>query len=66
MAASKSQRLLHLAHIPDLVPSDFFLFGYLNENLTDFNCETRDDLKTAISEMSNEINKEQSTAVFAS
>jgi hypothetical protein len=46
IAASKAQCLPHPAYNPDRAPSDFFLFGHLNEKLLDFKCENRDDLKT--------------------
>jgi hypothetical protein len=53
------------AYSPDLAPSDFFLFGCIKEKLTNFNCETRDNLKDAIVEIFNGIEKETLVAVFA-
>jgi hypothetical protein len=64
--ASKAKRLLHPVYSPDRAPSDFFLFGYLKEKLTAFHCTTRDELKSAIMTISNEIDRETLLAVFNS
>jgi hypothetical protein len=50
--------LPHSVSRPDLAPSDFFLFGYLKEKLTAFHCTTRDELKSAIITIFNEIGRE--------
>jgi hypothetical protein len=56
--------LQHPADSPDLVPNDFFIFGYLKEKLADFDCRSREDLKSAITSIFNEIDKETLVAVF--
>jgi hypothetical protein len=56
----------HLAHSPDLAPSDFFLFGDLKEKLTDFDCRSREDLKSAITPIFNEKDNATVIAVFVS
>jgi hypothetical protein len=61
---SKAERLSHPAYSPDLAPSNFFLFGYLKEKLTDYNCETREQLKEAIIEIFNEIPQDALVSVF--
>jgi hypothetical protein len=40
---SKAKRLPHPVSSPDLAPSDFFLFGYLKDKLTAFDCTTRNE-----------------------
>jgi hypothetical protein len=64
--ASKAERLPHPAYSPDLAKSDFFFFGYLKEKLTDYNCETREQLKEAIIEIFNEIPQDVLVSVFMS
>jgi hypothetical protein len=39
--ASRAESLLHPAYSPDLVPSGFFLFGYIKGKLFDYNWESR-------------------------
>jgi hypothetical protein len=39
---------------------------YLKEKLTDFDCRIREDLKSAITSILNEIDKETLVAVFVS
>jgi hypothetical protein len=50
----------------DLVPSDFFLFGYVREKQTEHVCTTRDELLSAIIKIFGEIGKETLMAVFMS
>jgi hypothetical protein len=64
--ASKAKCLPHPVDIQDLAPSDFFLFGYLKEKLTAFHCTTRDELKSAIITIFNEIDRETLLAIFNS
>jgi hypothetical protein len=54
------------AYSPDFAPSDFFLFGYLKEKLTDLDCRSREDLKNAITSIFTKIDKEILVAVFVS
>jgi hypothetical protein len=58
--------LPHPAYSPDLAPSDFFLFGYIKEKLTDCNCSTREELIGAIIQIFNEIGQEVLLSVFTS
>jgi hypothetical protein len=58
--------LQHPADSPDRAPSDFFLFGYLKEKLIDFDCRSQEDLKSAITSIFTEIDKETLVAVFLS
>jgi hypothetical protein len=62
----KSERLPHLVYRPDLAPSDFFLFGYLKDKLTAFHCTTRDELKSVIITIFNEIDRDSLLALFNS
>jgi transposase len=64
LEATKAKRMPHPAYSPDLAPSDFFLFGYVKGKLTDYQCETRDELKAAISEIFGGIGKETLHRVF--
>jgi hypothetical protein len=66
LEAHQATRLRHSAYSRDLAPSDFFLFGYLKEKLTDFDYRSREDLKSAITSIFNEIDKENLVAVFVS
>jgi hypothetical protein len=63
--AYRATRLQHPANSPDLAPSDFF-FGYLKEKLTDFDCRSREDMKSAITSIFNEIDKETLVPVVVS
>jgi hypothetical protein len=58
--------LLHLAYSPDLAPSDFFLFGYIKGKLADFNCESREDLLNAMTEICTGVNQEVLPNIFES
>jgi histone-lysine N-methyltransferase SETMAR len=62
----RARRLQHPPHSPDLAPSAFFLFEYLKDKLTDFDSRNREDLKSAITSIFNEIDKESLVAVFLS
>jgi hypothetical protein len=57
--ASKAKHLSNPVYSPDLAPSDFFLFGHLKEKLTAFHCTARDELKSAITTIFNEIDREK-------
>jgi hypothetical protein len=58
--------LPHPPYSPDLAPSDFFLFGYIKEKLTDYDYRTREELKSAIIEICNEISDDVLINVFHS
>jgi hypothetical protein len=64
--ASRAERLLHLASSPDLAPSNFFLFGDIREKLFDYNCESREDLLNAITEIFIGIGHGMLLSVFGS
>jgi hypothetical protein len=66
LEAHRVTRLQHPPYSPDLSPSDFFLFGYLKERLTDFDRKSLEDLKYAITSLFNETNKETLVAIFLS
>jgi hypothetical protein len=54
------------AYRPDHAASDFLLFGNLKEKLIDFDCRSREDIKSAITLIFTEIDKETVTAFFLS
>jgi hypothetical protein len=66
LEAKRNTRLQHPVYSPDLAPSGFFLFVSLKEKLTDFDCRSREDLKSATTSIFNEIGKETLVAVFVS
>jgi histone-lysine N-methyltransferase SETMAR len=53
--SARAERLPHPPYSPGLAPSDFFFFGYIKEELTDYDCRTREELKSAIIEIFNQI-----------
>jgi hypothetical protein len=66
LGSYRATRLQHQAYSPGLAPSDFFLFGYLKEKLIDFNCRSPEDLKSVITSIFTEIDKETLIAIFLS
>jgi hypothetical protein len=64
--ASEANRLPNPVYSPDLAPRDFFLFGSLKEKLTTFHCTARDELKSVVITIFNEIDRETVRAVFTS
>jgi hypothetical protein len=64
LEATKAQWLFHSPYSPDRAPSDFFLFGFIKAKLLDSQCNTRDELKTAITAVFNRIGKETLMSVF--
>jgi hypothetical protein len=60
--ALKAKRLPHLV----LAPSDFFLLGYLKGKLSDYNCESREDLLNAITAIFTGVGQEVLLSVFES
>jgi hypothetical protein len=56
--ASRAECLPHPAYNQGLAANDFFLFGYLKGNLSDDNCERREDLLSAITEIFTGIDQE--------
>jgi hypothetical protein len=66
LEAQRVRRLQHPADRPDFAPSNCFLFGYLKEKQADFDYRSREDQKSAITSIFNEIDKETLVAVFVS
>jgi hypothetical protein len=54
-SGARAERLPHPPYSSGLAPSDFFLFGYIKEELIDYDCRTREELKSAIIEIFDEI-----------
>jgi hypothetical protein len=61
-----AEHLPHPAYSPDLTPSDFFLFGYIKGKLSDYNCQSREYLLNAITEMCTGVGREVLLSVFES
>jgi hypothetical protein len=64
--ASGTERLPHAIYSPDLIPSDFFLFGYIKGKRSDDNCESLMDLLNAITEIFAGVDQEVLRSVFES
>jgi hypothetical protein len=64
LEVNRATRAQHPACSSDRAPSDFFLFGHLKEKLTDYDCGSREDLKSAISSIVDEMGQETLIAVF--
>jgi hypothetical protein len=47
---SRAERLPHPAYNPDLAPSNFFLFVYIKGKLSDYNCQSLEELLSVITE----------------
>jgi hypothetical protein len=62
----RATRLQHPAYSPDLAPGHFLLFVCLKEKLIDFDCRSWEDLKSAMTSVFTEIDKETLVAVFLS
>jgi hypothetical protein len=58
LQAQKIQRIPHPAYSPDLTPSDFFLFGYIKQKLTEYDIPDRKNLKSGITYIFHEIGQE--------
>jgi hydrogenase maturation factor len=63
---SRAERLPHPACSPDLIPSDFFLSGYIKEKSSDCDCESQEDLLNAITEIFTGVDQEVLLCVFES
>jgi hypothetical protein len=55
----------HPAHNQDLIPCDFFLFGYMKEQLKITNFAEEEELISALSELVSEISPDMVLRVFA-
>jgi hypothetical protein len=62
--ASKIEDLPHPAYSSDLTTSGFFLFRYIKRKLFYYNCESREDLLNAVTEMFSGVNQEMVLNVF--
>jgi histone-lysine N-methyltransferase SETMAR len=59
------ERAPHPPYSPDLAPSDFFLFGYVNDKLRGKHNQDREELMDNINEILMEIPRQTLTSVFA-
>jgi hypothetical protein len=64
--ASTAEHLSHPAYSSDLASSDFFLFVYIKGKLSNCNCESREDLLNAITEIFTGVHQEVLLTVFES
>jgi hypothetical protein len=55
--ASRAKFLPHPVYSPDLAPNDFLLSGHIKGKLSDYSCESREDLLNAIAEIARELAK---------
>jgi hypothetical protein len=53
-----------MAYSPDDVPSDFFLFGHLKGEMTEFTASSAEDILSEIHRISEENPKEILTTVY--
>jgi hypothetical protein len=56
----KIQRIPHLASRPNLAPSDYLLFGHIKRKLTEYDIPDRQNLKSAITHIFDEIGQKPS------
>jgi hypothetical protein len=54
----------HPAYSSDLAPGAFFLFIYIKEKLSDYKCESREDLLNVITEIFTGLRQEVLLSVF--
>jgi hypothetical protein len=66
LEANSTSQVQHPAYSRDRPPSDFFLFRDLKEKPTDYDCRSREDLKSATAAILDKINQENLIAVFVS
>jgi hypothetical protein len=64
LQSTKAQRMPQPAYSPDLAPSDFFLFGFLKQQLQGVHLADREALKTAICQLFSQIDREVLISVF--
>jgi hypothetical protein len=64
--ASRVERLSHPIYSPDLAPNEFFLFEYIKGKLSDDNCESRENLLNATTEIFTGVDQEELPSVFES
>jgi hypothetical protein len=61
---NRMKQTAHPPYSPDLVPSDFFLFGYVKGKLMEYRAETPSELLVRIQVIQAEIPRETLNAVF--
>jgi hypothetical protein len=61
---TKAQRMPEQASSPDLAPSDFFLHGFLKRQLQGVHLADREALKSRISQIFSEIDREVLISMF--
>jgi hypothetical protein len=64
--ASGAERLPHPAYSSDLTPTDFVLFGFIKGRLCHYDCESREYLLNAITEIFTGVGQEVLLSVFKS
>jgi hypothetical protein len=64
LRTTKIKGIPQLSSSSDIAPSDFFLFGYLQEKLTEYGIPDRERLKSAITHIFSEIGQETLITVF--
>jgi transposase len=64
LKATKAKRIIHPAYSPDLAPSDFFLFGFLKQEIQGLILPDRESLKSAIIEIFSKIDRNMLISAF--
>jgi hypothetical protein len=64
--ASRVERLPHPAYNPGVATSDFFLFGYIKEKLSDYSCEGLLNFLNAVTEIPIGVDQDVLLSVFKS
>jgi histone-lysine N-methyltransferase SETMAR len=64
LQSTKAQRMPQPAYSPDLAPSDFFLFGFLKQQLQGVHLADREALKSAICQIFSRIDRKLLISVF--
>jgi hypothetical protein len=60
----KIKRVPHLAYRPDITPTDFFMFGYIQSKLTEHDISDRQSLTNVIARIFDVIGQDIATTVF--
>ena len=64
MSSHRMKRAPHPPYSPDIAPSDFYLFGYIKENLKGCKFESKEQLFSAITDIVSNISKDTLIKVF--
>jgi hypothetical protein len=62
----RARRVPHPAYIPDLAPSDFFLFGTVKAELQNYKIQSREDLILARRAIFDQRSKETLISIYVS